>query len=111
MGISPTSCGSAWLTDLERSGRRQLKHQRFANEKARKRAFADLDARIADLKKQEKEHPCRPCPDLDSHLRIGYKWGRLLKELDRLEERYNSRTGTVSRQFDRLCSILSTLRM
>lgn len=97
------------LTDLERSGRRQLKHQRFANEKARKRAFADLDARIADLKKQEKEHPCRSCPDLDSHLRIGYKWGRLLKELDRLEERYNSRTGTVSRQFDRLCSILSML--
>lgn len=97
------------LTDLERSGRRQLRHQRFANEKARKRAFADLDARIADLKAKEKEHPCRSCPDLDAHLRIGYKWGRLLKELNRLEERYNSRTGTVSRQFDRLCSILGML--
>ena len=97
------------LTNAERSERRRLKHTSFKNKKAKDRAWRDLDSKIIRLREEEHSHPCRQCPDIKNHLRIGYKWAKLSQELDRLEDRYNSRTGTVSRQFDRICSVLAGL--
>lgn len=97
------------LTNAERSERRRLKHTSFKNKKAKDRAWRDLDSKIIRLREEEHSHPCRQCPDIKNHLRIGYKWAKLSRELDRLEDRYNSRTGTVSRQFDRICSVLAGL--
>lgn len=97
------------LSDLQKNERRRLKHTQFANAKARTRAFQDLDRRIAELKEEEANHPCRQCPDLQQHLKWGHRWAREMRELERMEDRYESRTGSVARQFDRICTILASL--
>lgn len=97
------------LSDLEKAGRRKLKQTVFRSDKDRSRAFKELDARIADLKKADRDHPCRDCPDLQQHLKWGHRWMREMRELERVRERYDSRTGSVSRQFDRICDILERL--
>ena len=97
------------LTDMERSERRKLKHTEFVSEKDRKKAFVLLDARIEKTREQERTHPCRNCPDLNQHLKWGNRWIRERKELRRLENRYDTRTGVVSRRFDLICSVLEHL--
>jgi ATP-dependent RNA helicase HelY len=99
----------AHLTELERSGRRSLKHQQFASEKARREAFAALDREIAVTRATEQAHPCRSCPDLAAHMKWGNRWLRERKELERLQSRYDYRTGVVSRRFDLICSVLEDL--
>jgi ATP-dependent RNA helicase HelY len=97
------------LTDLERSARRKLKHTQFSSDKARKKAFAALDDQIAHTRKAERNHPCRNCPDLSKHLKWGNRWLREHKELMRLQNRYEYRTGMVARRFDLICSVLKDL--
>ncbi|WP_339349627.1 DEAD/DEAH box helicase [Bifidobacterium indicum] len=97
------------LSSAQKNDRRQLKKQRFRNERERNRAFRRLDEHIEHLKKKERNHPCRQCPDLPKHMRWGNRWIRENKELQQAEDRYESRTGSVSRQFDRICTILTDL--
>ncbi|NEG69126.1 DEAD/DEAH box helicase [Bifidobacterium choloepi] len=97
------------LSDLQKNERRRLKHTPFANDKERKAAYHDLDRRIAELKEREADHPCHACPDLQQHLKWGHRWARETRELERMENRYETRTGSVARQFDRICGILETL--
>lgn len=97
------------LSDLEKGERRALKHTAFSSDEARKAAWHSLDMRIAQLKRREHDHPCRNCPDLQRHLRWGHRWAREQRELERVRERYDSRTGSVARQFDRICSVLNQL--
>ncbi|OZG59965.1 DEAD/DEAH box helicase [Bifidobacterium lemurum] len=97
------------LSDLEKDGRRRLKREVFSSERDRRRAFASLDERIREIRTQETHHPCRRCPDLQQHLKWGHRWAREMRELERVGKRYESRTGSVSRQFDRICDILSEL--
>lgn len=99
----------AALSSAQKNDRRRLKRQRFTSEKARDRAFCDLDRHIDQLREQERNHPCRQCPDLPKHLRWGNRWIRMDKELQRTREQYESKTGSVSRQFDRICQILADL--
>ncbi len=97
------------LTDLERVERRKLKHQLFSSESERTAAYKKIDAQIESLRQREKNHPCRSCPDLSQHMRWGHRWTRKYKEYEHLSNRYNSRTGSVSRKFDRICNVLLTL--
>ncbi|MFT8704002.1 DEAD/DEAH box helicase [Bifidobacterium aquikefiricola] len=97
------------LSDAQKHDRQELKHTRFRSEQARSRAFRELDQRIAALKDQERHHPCRECPDVTTHLKWGHRWLREKKELERVRERYESRTGSVARQFDHICEILNAL--
>lgn len=97
------------LTDLERTERRRLKQRAFASQRERSQAFRDLDRRIARLRAEEQRHPCRACPDLQTHLKWGHRWARERRELERVRHRYESRTGSVARQFDRICGILRQL--
>ncbi|MCH4174310.1 MAG: DEAD/DEAH box helicase [Bifidobacterium sp.] len=97
------------LSDAQKNGRRELKHQLFSSQQERSRAFQQLDKRIATLKEQEKEHPCRSCPDLQTHLKWGHRWAREQRELDRISRRFDSRTGSVARRFDKICGILQEL--
>ena len=97
------------LSDLQKGERKRLKHAAFTSEAARKAAWKGLDARIADLKRREQEHPCRDCPDLPQHLKWGHRWAREMRELERVRDRYDSRTGSVARHFDRICELLSQL--
>lgn len=97
------------LTDLERNERRRLKHTEFPTAQDRRHAFESLDRDIAVTRQQEQHHPCRNCPDLAEHLRWGNRWLRERRELERLQRRYESRTGIVSRRFDLICGVLENL--
>lgn len=97
------------LSDLQKNGRRELKHRSFISQEARSHAFRDLDRQIAEVKWEQQHHPCAACPDLQEHLRWGHRWMRERRELDRVQRRYDSRTGSVARQFDRICDILVEL--
>ena len=97
------------LTDLQRGERRKLKHTLFRTAQERKKAFQRLDDEIARLRKREREHPCTQCPDLEKHLRWGRRWLTAHKTLERLEDRYRSRTTIVSRRFELICSVLLDL--
>ncbi|MEE1296536.1 MAG: DEAD/DEAH box helicase [Bifidobacterium sp.] len=97
------------LNDLQKNERRRLKHEAFASNEEKSRAFRRLDAKIAQLKEREHDHPAKECPDYAQHMKWGNRWIRETKELDRLRDRVDSRTGSVSRQFDRICGILLRL--
>ncbi|TPF96824.1 DEAD/DEAH box helicase [Bifidobacterium sp. UTCIF-39] len=97
------------LTDLERGERKALKHRNFHSEQERSQAFRDLDRRIAELRERDRRHPCRSCPDLAQHMRWGHRWMRESRELERVRHRYDSRTGSVARRFDAICTILEDL--
>ena len=75
------------LSDIEKEGRRKLKHEVFLTDQERSRAFQNLDQRIRDLRKAEHEHPCRNCPDLQQHLKWGHRWARETRELQRVTDR------------------------
>ncbi len=97
------------LNELQKNERRKLKHEVFATNADKSRAFRRLDARIAKLKELEHDHPCKQCPDFQDHMKWGHRWMRETRELKRLRQRYDSRTGSVARQFDRICEILDRL--
>ncbi|KFI92485.1 superfamily ii RNA helicase [Bifidobacterium saguini DSM 23967] len=97
------------LSEVEKEGRRKLKHEIFLTEQDRTHAFQQLDEKISTLRKAEREHPCRNCPDLQQHLKWGHRWARETRELARVQNRYDSRTGSVARQFDHICDILCQL--
>lgn len=97
------------LNELQKNERRKLKHEVFATNVDKSRAFRRLDARIAKLKELEHDHPCKQCPDFQDHMKWGHRWMRETRELERLRQRYDSRTGSVARQFDRICEILDRL--
>ncbi|MDF7665038.1 DEAD/DEAH box helicase [Bifidobacterium sp. ESL0745] len=97
------------LSYLQKDERRHLKRQSFRSDKERSQAFLSLDRRIEQLKTEESEHPCKSCPDFQNHLKWGHRWLRESRELQRARVRYMSRTGSVARQFDQICSVLSSL--
>lgn len=97
------------LNELQKNERRKLKHEVFATNADKSRAFRRLDARIAKLKELEHDHPCKQCPDFQDHMKWGHRWMRETRELERLRQRYDSRTGSVARQFERICEILDRL--
>ena len=97
------------LNELQKNERRKLKHEAFVTNADKSRAFRRLDARIAKLKELEHDHPCKQCPDFQDHMKWGHRWMRETRELERLRQRYDSRTGSVARQFDRICEILDRL--
>ena len=97
------------LSDLEKNGRRKLKQTAFPTDEQRKNTFRELDQSIETLKKRDREHPCRQCPDMQQHMKWGHRWIREMREYERVQHRYESRTGSVARQFDRICSILEQL--
>lgn len=97
------------LSDLQKNERRRLKHEVFKSNEERSRAFRRLDAQIAQLKEQEANHPAKRSADFKTLMKWGHRWVRETKELERLEYRYESRTSSVARQFDRICHSLEVL--
>lgn len=97
------------LSCIQKQGYRSLKRQVFDTESERQEATAVLTRKVADLNKQDRNHPCRSCPHLQDHLKWMRRWIRERRKLELLQERYTSRTGSVARQFDKICSILQRL--
>ncbi|RBP99271.1 DEAD/DEAH box helicase [Bifidobacterium xylocopae] len=97
------------LSCMQKKGRRSLKRQSFTSESERRSAFDALDRQIRALEETDRNHPCRQCPHLQDHLKWTRRWLRERHELALAKDRYASRTGSVARQFDRICQILKKM--
>ncbi|MFN8098361.1 MAG: DEAD/DEAH box helicase [Dermatophilaceae bacterium] len=73
------------------------------------RASGEDDARIADLRRRMKAHPCHACPDRETHARWSDRWWRLQRERDDVIRRVEGRTNTVARTFERICGLLADI--
>ena len=73
------------------------------------RASAADDAELEGLRRDLRQHPCHACPDREAHARWAERWTRLDKEHRALLRRIEGRTGTIAREFDRVCDVLVDL--
>jgi ATP-dependent RNA helicase HelY len=90
------------ITDLERSGAGRADSQSRADRDSRAK-------KINDLRRRLKVHPVHSCPDREQHARWAERWWRLKKETDRLAQQISTRTGAISKVFDRVTDVLVEL--
>jgi ATP-dependent RNA helicase HelY len=77
--------------------------------KNRNRSGAGDDDEILALRHEIRRHPCHGCDDRETHSRWAERYHRLKRESDNLEHRVESRTNSIAREFDRVCTLLSQL--
>ncbi len=64
------------------------------------------DAEVLRLRAQLRAHPCHQCADREQHMRWAERHARLERETEDLQRRIEGRTGSLGRQFDRICQLL-----
>ena len=64
------------------------------------------DDDLVALRKQMRQHPCHACPDREDHARWAERRARLERDTQALRDKVSSRTGSLARTFDRVCSLL-----
>ncbi|MCW2754270.1 MAG: hypothetical protein JWQ32_1681 [Marmoricola sp.] len=69
----------------------------------------DGSAKIEELRRRLREHPCHDCPDREDHARWMERWYKLDRDSRTLRRRIEQRTNTIARQFDRVCDVLTAL--
>lgn len=62
---------------------------------------------VAALRAALRAHPCHDCPDREDHARWSERWWQLRRTTDDLQRRVSSRSNTVARTFDRICTLLA----
>jgi len=67
------------------------------------------EQRLAELRRQMRNHPCHGCPERENHARWAERWWRLRRETDRVARTVEGRTNSVARTFDRVCELLVDL--
>ncbi|HTZ44356.1 MAG TPA: DEAD/DEAH box helicase [Jatrophihabitans sp.] len=72
----------------------------------RARSLAADDPELADLRARLRAHPCHGCADREEHARWGERFVRLSKENATLQRKAEGRTHSLSRTFDRICTLL-----
>jgi ATP-dependent RNA helicase HelY len=68
---------------------------------------ASDDQQLADLRLRLRRHPCHSCPDRDEHARWAERRWRLERDTEALRSKVASRTGSLARTFDRICTLLT----
>jgi ATP-dependent RNA helicase HelY len=91
------------------SSLRNLGLDNAAERTRRPRSAAADDTEIARLRSAIRTHPCHGCADREEHARWAERHDRLERDSRNLEERVNNRTHTISRMFDRVCSLLESM--
>ena len=66
-------------------------------------------ARIAELRREMKRHPCHACEERELHAVAAARAIRLEREAARLEAELTGRANSLAVQFDRVCGVLSDL--
>ncbi|CCH70352.1 putative helicase helY [Phycicoccus elongatus Lp2] len=69
----------------------------------------ERSARVDDLRRRLKAHPCHQCPEREDHARWAERWWRLKRETVGLQRKVEGRTNTVARTFDRICAALAQI--
>ena len=70
---------------------------------------AEHAARVAELRRQLKHHPCHECEHRELHAVAAAKAIRLEREAARQEAELTGRANSLAVQFDRVCAVLSDL--
>ena len=70
---------------------------------------ANDDPELTRLRKQLRAHPCHGCDEREQHMRWAERWEKLRRDNEQLRRRMDRRTGTIARQFDRVCGVLDDL--
>ncbi len=65
------------------------------------------DEELLALRHELRKHPCHACPDRDEHARWAERRARMEKETRGLRAKVDSRTGSLTRTFDRVCQLLT----
>ncbi|MCA0330108.1 MAG: DEAD/DEAH box helicase [Actinobacteria bacterium] len=80
-------------------------------DRPRKQRGADSadDARVNELRRLIRQHPCHGCDEREVHARWAERYQRLQRETRGLERRVENRTNSIAKQFDRVCAILAHL--
>jgi ATP-dependent RNA helicase HelY len=73
------------------------------------RSAAADDAELARLRAEMRAHPCHGCAEREDHARWAERYHRLQRETEGLQRRVRNRTHTISRTFDRICTLLEEL--
>jgi ATP-dependent RNA helicase HelY len=73
----------------------------------RRHSEADDDSELARLRERMRRHPCHACPDREEHARWAERRWRLVRENEVLQDKVTSRTGSLTRTFDRVCTMLT----
>ncbi len=81
--------------EIPRGGRRSRGHEE--------------DAEVAQLRSALRAHPCHGCAEREQHARWAERAWRLRGENAGLQRRLDARTNSISRQFDRICTVLAEL--
>jgi len=89
------------LADLEKKSARAANDSRAERDRRQRR--------IADLRRQLKQHPCHACSDREAHARWAERWWRLKRETDAVSGQIRGRTGAVAQVFDRVSDVLLEL--
>ncbi|MDZ7577749.1 MAG: DEAD/DEAH box helicase [Candidatus Nanopelagicales bacterium] len=69
----------------------------------------ESESEVAELRRRLRVHPCHKCPDREAHARWGERYHRMAKRTDGLRRQVAGRTGTIAKQFERICDILGSL--
>lgn len=75
----------------------------------RVRSAAADDARLLDLRKSLRHHPCHACEEREDHARWAERLDRLTRETKHLEDQIKNRTHVIARTFERICAVLTEL--
>jgi ATP-dependent RNA helicase HelY len=67
------------------------------------------DARIEQLRRDLRTHPCHRCPDREDHARWAERYFRLQRETQGLQRKIDGRTNSVAKTFDRICDLLGEM--
>jgi len=70
---------------------------------------ADVAARVADLRREVKAHPCHGCPDREEHARWAEQALRLERDVAGMRAAASKRTNTIATKFDKICGVLEAL--
>jgi ATP-dependent RNA helicase HelY len=73
------------------------------------RSAAADDARLVELRRLMRAHPCHGCNEREDHARWAERHGRLQRETQGLAKRVENRTNSIAAQFDRVCEVLAGL--
>jgi len=87
------------LGDLEKQGAARAEAQSRAEHDKRQH-------KLAELRKQLRQHPCHACPEREQHARWSERWFKLKRQTDQLSAQIRSRTGAVAKVFDRVTDVL-----
>lgn len=94
---------------VKHSVKRPSKTQKEELSRAEKHELQAFDEKIRRLRNKLQNHPITACPEFEEHLIWASRTKKLGKQLQALEAQIATSTGSIAREFERICKILNEL--